>query len=138
MIAYFTLGLEFNKLSSQVHSSDRAESDSNEVIDVSYFYCLFSPLCQLWLVELLGSRSSTNILCYFRAHFESGGGYNRPFNWRYRLKMVSIFFSFDAEPLHVDDVGALSPHSFKSSSFSIPTQCSYCKVFPSIPKKMGP
>lgn len=28
----------------------------------------------------------------------------------------------------IDDEGAQQPHSFKSSSFSIPTQCGYCKV----------
>jgi len=28
----------------------------------------------------------------------------------------------------LDDEGAQRPHSFKSSSFSIPTQCGYCKV----------
>lgn len=30
--------------------------------------------------------------------------------------------------INVDDVGGSQPHSFKSSSFSIPTQCGYCKV----------
>jgi hypothetical protein len=28
----------------------------------------------------------------------------------------------------VGDEGSQMPHSFKSSSFSIPTQCGYCKV----------
>ena len=30
--------------------------------------------------------------------------------------------------LWLDDYGASSPHAFKSSSFSIPTQCGYCQV----------
>jgi hypothetical protein len=28
----------------------------------------------------------------------------------------------------IDDEGAQQPHSFKGSSFSIPTPCGYCKV----------
>lgn len=37
----------------------------------------------------------------------------------------------------IDDEGAQQPHSFKSSSFSIPTQCGYCKVLTPFDCTMG-
>jgi len=43
---------------------------------------------------------------------------------------MSSFFAMRISlmAVNVDDVGGSQPHSFKSSSFSIPTQCGYCKV----------
>ena len=81
------------------HTLDRAESDFDEVIDVSYFYYLFSQLCPTIMhVEVFGSRSPISVLWQFGVHFESGGGYNRSGNRRYWLRIISIF-SFDAKPL---------------------------------------
>ena len=37
----------------------------------------------------------------------------------------------DADGASSDDEGGSSPHDFKSSSFSIPTTCGYCKVWTS-------
>lgn len=34
----------------------------------------------------------------------------------------------DGDDTSSDDEGGSSPHDFKSSSFSIPTTCGYCKV----------
>lgn len=34
----------------------------------------------------------------------------------------------DGDDASSDDEGGSSPHDFKSSSFSIPTTCGYCKV----------
>lgn len=120
------LGTELNQLLPP-YSLDQAESDFE--IDVSYLYVfLNSSYVQLLLVEILGNRSPTNFLRHFWMYFEGGDRSNCSCNWRYWLLAYPDFCSW-CWTFTVDDVGALSPHSFKNSSFSIPTQCGYCKVF---------
>lgn len=41
---------------------------------------------------------------------------------------VRSLISFFTHLYFLGDEGSQMPHSFKSSSFSIPTQCGYCKV----------
>lgn len=74
--------------------------------------------------ELPGDITSVDVFCYVRAYLECR---NRHYCCRYR-RWVSLQSLYGFNKSFVDDEGAQQPHSFKSSSFSIPTQCGYCKV----------
>ena len=125
VITYNTLNRDWTKPSAFV----LAGSSRKWFWNWCELFIYFSQLCttvQLLPVEMLGSRSPTSVLRHFWMHFECGDRYNYFCNWRYWLLDYWLFwFSLSCWPFTIDDVGALSPHSFKSASFSIPTQCGY-------------